>query len=170
MRIDYHLKDKFDFGLILPVVVLFCFGLAAIYSSTINNPLAQGNFQKQLIWGTFALIIFFITYFLPTKSFKALAVPSYLISVLLLIFVLLVGKQISGSRSWITFGSLGFQPSELAKISTILALAYFLSRNNTDIDSLKDILITLSIGFVPVLLLQVHKDPAGHPVKCPGAA
>ncbi|RKY92849.1 MAG: rod shape-determining protein RodA, partial [Ignavibacteriae bacterium] len=48
MRIDYHIKDKFDFGLLFPVIILFIAGLAAIYSSTINNPAAQGNFQKQL--------------------------------------------------------------------------------------------------------------------------
>lgn len=158
MRIDYNIKDKFDFGLLMPVVILFCFGLAAIYSSTINNPLAQGNFQKQLLWGIFGIIVFFITYFLPTKTFKAIAVPSYLFSILLLVFVLLAGKQISGSRSWITFGSLGFQPSEFAKISTILAISSFLSKDSTDIDSFKDIIITLFIGFAPVLLILLEPD------------
>jgi rod shape determining protein RodA len=158
LRIDYHIKDKFDFGLLFPVIILFIAGLAAIYSSTVNNPAAQGNFQKQLIWGLFALIIFFVTYSLPTKSFKVAAVPGYLLALLLLIIVLVIGKKISGSRSWISIGFLGFQPSELAKITTIFAMALFLSKSNLNIDSLKDLLFTLAIGLFPVMLILLEPD------------
>ena len=158
MRIDYHIKDKFDFGLLFPVIILFIAGLAAIYSSTVNNPAAQGNFQKQLVWGLIALIIFFVTYSLPTKSFKVAAVPGYILSLLLLIVVLVIGKKISGSRSWISIGFLGFQPSELAKITTIFAMALFLSKSNINIDSFKDLLFTLSIGLFPVMLILLEPD------------
>jgi len=158
LRIDYHIKDKFDFGLLFPVIILFIAGLAAIYSSTVNNPAAQGNFQKQLVWGLIALIIFFVTYSLPTKSFKVAAVPGYLLSLLLLVVVLVIGKKISGSRSWISIGFLGFQPSELAKITTIFAMALFLSKSNINIDSFKDLLFTLSIGLFPVMLILLEPD------------
>ena len=158
MRIDYHIKDKFDFGLLFPVVILFIAGLAAIYSSTINNPAAQGNFQKQLILGAFALIVFFVTYSLPAKSFKAAAIPGYLLSLLLLIVVLVIGKKISGSRSWISIGFLGFQPSELAKITTIFAMALFLTKTNINIDSFKDLLYLLAIGLFPVMLILLEPD------------
>ena len=158
MRIDYHIKDRFDFGLLFPVIILFIAGLAAIYSSTVNNPAAQGNFQKQLVWGLIALIIFFVTYSLPTKSFKVAAVPGYLLSLLLLIVVLVIGKKISGSRSWISIGFLGFQPSELAKITTIFAMALFLSKSNINIDSFKDLIFTLSIGLFPVMLILLEPD------------
>ncbi len=158
MRIDYHIKDKFDFGLLFPVIILFIAGLAAIYSSTVNNPAAQGNFQKQLVWGLIALIIFFVTYSLPTKSFKVAAVPGYLLSLLLLIVVLVIGKKVSGSRSWISIGLLGFQPSELAKITTIFAMALFLSKSNINIDSFKDLLFTLAIGLFPVMLILLEPD------------
>ena len=138
MRIDYNLKDKFDFGLIFPVIILYFIGLAAIYSSTYNNPSAQGNFERQIIWGIAALIVFFITYFLPTNTFKLISIPTYLLSVLLLIIVLLIGRRISGAQSWMTIGPIGFQPSEFAKIGTILALSRFLSKRSMDIDSFKD--------------------------------
>ncbi|MEJ2195692.1 MAG: rod shape-determining protein RodA [Ignavibacteriaceae bacterium] len=158
MQLDYHLKDRFDFGLILPVIVLFSIGLAAIYSATYNNAFAQGNFQRQLIWGFAALVLFFITYSLPIKSFKQLAFPTYLFSIILLIAVILIGKKVSGARSWIAIGTVGFQPSEFAKIGTILLLSKFLSRNNTDIESFKDLLFTLAIGFLPVLLIFLEPD------------
>ncbi len=158
MRIDYNIKDKFDFGLFLPALVLFGFGLLSIYSSTVNNSFAQENFQKQVVWGIVSFIVFFITYSLPTNAFKTLAVPGYLVSMLLLVAVLGIGRQISGSKSWLVIGAIGFQPSELAKIATIMAIAAYLSRNSSNIDSFKDILYTLAIGFAPVLLILLEPD------------
>jgi len=158
LRIDYNIKDKFDFGLFLPALILFGFGLLAIYSSTVNNTFAQENFQRQVVWGIIAFVIFFITYSLPTNIFKSLAVPAYLVSLFLLLAVLVMGKQISGSKSWLMVGAVGFQPSEIAKIGTIMAIAAYLSRNNSNIDSFKDIFITLTIGFTPVLLILMEPD------------
>ncbi len=158
MRIDYKIRDKFDFGILLPSLLLLCIGLAGIYSSTLNNPTASGNFTKQLVWGVGAIVIFFITYSIPTNTFRLAAVPTYLVSLLMLLGVLVIGRRISGARSWLDLGPFGFQPSEFAKIGTILALAYFLSRRNTDIESFKDILITLAIGLIPVALILLEPD------------
>ena len=158
MRIDYNIKDKFDFGLFLPALVLLAFGLAAIYSSTVNNFLAHENFQRQIIWGLIALVIFIVTYSLPTNFFKSVAIPAYVVSIGLLLAVLVIGRHVSGSKSWIMIGAIGFQPSELAKIGTILAIAAYLSRSNSDIDSFKDILISLILGLLPVLLILLEPD------------
>jgi rod shape determining protein RodA len=142
----------------MPALMLFGFGLLAIYSSTVNNAFAQENFQRQIVWGVFSFVIFFITYSLPTNIFKSFTVPGYLISLLLLLAVLAIGRQISGSKSWLVIGSMGFQPSEIAKIATIMAIASYLSRNNSNIDSFKDILITLAVGVTPVLLILMEPD------------
>ncbi len=158
MRIDYKLQDKFDFGIFIPCLLLFGIGLAAIYSSTVHHPTASGNFDKQLVWGIAAFIIFFITYSIPISSFRMMAVPLYLLSLGLLIAVLVMGRQISGAKSWLDLGSIGFQPSEMAKIGTILVVSSFLSRNNTDIESFKDIVFTLIIGLVPVGLILLEPD------------
>lgn len=158
MRIDYKLSDKFDFGLFIPVALLFLIGLAAIYSSTFNHPTMSGNFNRQLIIGIAAFIVFFITYSVPTNTFRMIAVPTYLFSLLLLLVVLFVGRKTSGARSWLDIGPIGFQPSELAKLGTILVMSLFLSRKNTDIDSFKDIVLSLSIGFIPVMLILLEPD------------
>lgn len=158
MRIDYKLQDKFDFGIFIPCLLLFCIGLAAIYSSTVHHPTASGNFERQLIWGVGAIIIFFVIYSVPVNSYRILAVPFYLLSVLLLIAVLVIGRQIQGAKSWLDLGSIGFQPSEFAKIATILVLAKFLSRNNANIESFRDIVFTLIIGLFPVGLILLEPD------------
>ncbi len=158
MRIDYKLSDKFDFGIFIPVSILIAIGLSAIYSSTFNHPTASGNFERQLIWGLVAIILFFVTYSLPTNTFRTIATPTYLFSLLLLIVVIVVGRRVSGAKSWLDLGPFGFQPSEFAKIGTIFAMSAFLSRKNTDIDSFKDILISLSIGLIPVMLILLEPD------------
>ena len=158
MRIDYKLQDKFDFGIFIPCLLLFGIGLAAIYSSTVHHPTASGNFDKQLIWGLAAFIVFFAAYSIPISSFRLMAIPLYLLSLALLMAVLVMGRQISGAKSWLDLGSVGFQPSEMAKIGTILVVASFLSRTNTDIESFKDIVITLIIGVVPIGLILLEPD------------
>jgi rod shape determining protein RodA len=158
LRIDYKLEDKFDVGLFLSFLALFCIGLAAIYSSTLHNPSAGGNFEKQIFWGLTGFIVFFIVYSLPTTSFKSFAVPSYLISIFFLVIVLVIGRRIYGQRSWFGIGSFGFQPSEFAKIGTILGIAYYLSRKNVNIDTFKDIFISLAIGLFPVGLIFLEPD------------
>jgi rod shape determining protein RodA len=158
LQIDYKLKDKFDFGLIIPVMVLILIGLTAIYSSTVNHPTASGNFNRQLLWAVVSFVVFVIMYSIPTNTFRMISVPSYLVSIGLLILVLFLGRKISGAKSWLDLGFFGFQPSELAKIGTILVLAAFLSRKNTDLDNFKDILITLAIGIVPVALILLEPD------------
>ncbi len=158
MRIDYHLKDRFDFGIFFAAFGLIIIGLIAIYSATLNNPAAAGNFEKQFFFAVSATIIFFVVYSLPTNTFKLISVPVYLFSILLLIVVLVAGKKISGARSWLDLGPLGFQPAEFAKIGTILALSAFLSRKNTDIESFGDILKALAISFLPVALILLEPD------------
>jgi rod shape determining protein RodA len=158
LQIDYKLKDKFDLGLIIPVIVLMLIGLTAIYSSTVNHPTASGNFQRQMVWAVASFIVFIVMYSIPTNTFRMIPVPAYLVSIALLVIVLFVGRKISGAKSWLDLGFFGFQPSELAKIGTILVMAAFLSRKNTNLDSFKDILIALSIGFVPVALILLEPD------------
>jgi rod shape determining protein RodA len=158
LRIDYNIRDKFDLGIFIPASLLVAIGLVAIYSSTFNHPTMSGNFNRQLIFGVSAFFVFFITYSVPTNTFRMISIPTYLFSLALLLVVLVIGRKTSGARSWLDFGPIGFQPSEIAKIGTIMVLSAFLSRKNTDIDSFKDILITLAIGFIPVALILLEPD------------
>lgn len=158
MRVDYKINDRFDFGIFIPAAILFCIGLAAIYSSTLNNPHAEGNFQKQVIWGIGSFVVFFIIYSLPTNVFKSVSIPSYLISLLLLVAVLVIGRRVNGAKSWFGFSGIGFQPSELANITTVLAMSVFLSRKKIDINSLRDIVIALAIGLLPVALILLEPN------------
>jgi len=137
---------------------LVIIGLLAIYSSTQNTINQKGNFDKQVIsWGI-SLFVLFMIYSLPTKIFRMSALPSYIFAMLLLLVVLVIGKKIGGARSWIALGGFSFQPAEFAKLATILFLSKFLSREETDLDNLKDIIIALTIGMSPVALIMLEPD------------
>ncbi len=158
MKISQKIQDKFDLTIFIPVVFLIVIGLTAIYSSTINHPVAGGNFQRQLFWVFFSLTAMTIIYLLPQQTFRLFSAPVYAFSILLLIAVLFLGKSVYGARSWLSFGSVGFQPSEFAKIGLILFLSYWFNHKKRDINNLKDVGGGLLIGMFPVLLILLEPD------------
>jgi len=158
LQISYKFQDRFDLAIFIPTVLLIVFGLLAIYSSTLNHPTASGNFQKQVIFVVCSVVAFLIIYSLPQQTFKMFAVATYGISLFFLVAVLVIGKTVYGAKSWFGIGGFGFQPSELAKLGTILMLSYWLTYKNRDINNLKDIGVALMIGFVPVMLIMLEPD------------
>jgi rod shape determining protein RodA len=158
LKVNYSLQDRFDFFIFIPLLILLAFGLAAIYSSTVNHPTANGNFERQFGWAIISLIMFFVVLYIPPQIFKSYSLLIYLFSILLLILVLAVGKTVYGAKSWFSFGFVGFQPSEFAKIGTIFFLASWLSEDNVDINDPKILLKSLGIGFLPIVLILLEPD------------
>ena len=77
----------------------------------------------------------------------------------LLIGVLLFGRSISGSQRWITLASFSFQPSELVKISLVLALAKYFFENEKSVPyGLKDLYLPLALVLFPALLIMKQPD------------
>ncbi len=156
MKIKYSISDKFDYWLFGAMFLLISFGLVAIFSATVN--LNGTNFYKQLLFALISIVIFFFLYFAPSKLLKLSAIPIYSFSLFLLLVVLLGGETVYGAKSWLSLGPIGFQPSEIGKIGTIFMLAYWLSKSNVQLDNLKDLLIALSLGLFPVILILAEPD------------
>jgi rod shape determining protein RodA len=158
MQISYKIQDRFDFAIFIPMIILIIFGLLAIFSSTYNHPTASGTFQKQVYAVVLSIITFIVVFSLPQRIFQVSAVWIYSASLFLLAAVLVAGRTIYGSKSWFGIGGFGFQPSELAKLGTILMLSSWLTYKERDINNLKDIGVAFLIGFAPVSLIMLEPD------------
>ncbi len=158
MKIGAKLKDKFDLVIILSVIALIVIGIISIYSATYNHPTAKGNLNKQIFFMMVSFLILFVIYFLPVRTFRIIALPSYLFSLLILIAVLFFGKTIYGAKSWMSIGSIGFQPSEFAKIGLIFFMSYWLTDSKRDINNIKDLFLTVLVGMVPIVLILLEPD------------
>ncbi len=150
-------QSSHDPWLLVPMAGLLVFGLMAIYSAT-NGTGDPSLFYRQLAWAFFSLVALVFVYYNDARFIKENAYVFYAVGLLLLVAVLVFGKKIAGQTSWMKIGMFSFQPSEIAKMATIIALARFLSDDETDIGSIKHLLLALAISFTPVLLIMLQPD------------
>jgi rod shape determining protein RodA len=111
------------------------------------------NYSKQLIFAAVCTVAATFILLTDSKLFTALANLLYAFGIMLMLATFVLGKNINGSKSWIPLGG-GFnlQPAEVCKIFTALALAKFLSRQETDFTKLRSQLIAGVIAVTPALL------------------
>ncbi len=158
-------EKKTDWLLVLVYGLLVLIGLASIYTSNYVpdqnitwQTMLDYPFGKQLAWVGISFVMILALQLFDRKFYIGISPFFYILTVISLILVLIVGSEISGSRSWFQFGSVSFQPSELAKVGTALAVAFFLSGFNTTITKLQDFLIVGALIVVPVFLILLQSD------------
>src|SRR5712692_8111915 len=95
---------------------------------------------------------------LDYRNWSGWSTPLYAVSILALLFVLAVGESAFGSRRWILIAGTPIQPSELAKLVTIVLLARYLADNEHRMNNPTVLLGSLGIAIVPVLLVFVEPD------------
>nr|HQV34594.1 FtsW/RodA/SpoVE family cell cycle protein [Calditrichia bacterium] len=148
-----------DWLLILPLLGLLGMGLVALYSTSQGASAIGNHFQTQLWWmamglGTMAIV----SLLFPHRFIYDLTYLVYGLSVVLLILVFFFGLKEYGATRWLSIGGKTFQPSELAKFATLLALARFLSDERKDMNDPKNIAIALAIIFLPAGLVFRQPD------------
>ena len=148
------------------VTIYFCmllFGWLNIYAANYgegayNLISMQDEPGKQLFWiATSCLWIFFIL-LLDGKFYTTFSYLIYAFMVLLLIGVLIIGKEIGGAKSWYDLRSFSMQPAEFAKVGVLLALSKYLSQLNLNLNKLETQLRALAILTLPILLIMLQPD------------
>ncbi len=109
------------------------------------------NYSKQLFFFGACILLAIFILLTDSKLFTATANLSYLLGIVLILATFVLGKEIKGSKSWIPMGFMNLQPVELCKIFTSLALAKFLSLQETDFRKRKAQLIAAAISFTPAM-------------------
>ncbi len=163
MRRSINILNNTDWVTIGIYLVLVFLGWINIYAAVFDEQhgsildLSQ-RYGKQLIWIIAAIALAITIFLIDTKFYSVFAYIIYAIAILLLIGVLVIGKEIHGARSWFQIGGFQFQPSEFAKIAASLALAKYLSSYNIKIDSFRATVHVLGIILLPALLIAIQPD------------
>ncbi|OQX56873.1 hypothetical protein B5M50_06625 [candidate division KSB1 bacterium 4484_219] len=153
---EFDLKKKFkyfDFSVFFSMILLIGIGIAAIYSATYSSgSAAHLNYQRQILWAGLGLIVFAVIVFTPMRFFLAFAYVFYGVAIASLLLVLVIGQKGSGAQRWLELGFLHFQPSEWAKLATII-----LSKRELWY-LLVNILLNIVVGIVtPFLWHSLHE-------------
>ncbi|CAL1521610.1 rod shape-determining protein RodA [Chitinophaga sp. MM2321] len=114
------------------------------------------NYSRQIMWFGISLILASIIWLTDSKFFTATSNLMYAGGLVLLLLVLAIGKDVKGSHSWLVIGGFQFQPAELTKLCTNLALAKYLSSQETDFTKLRSRLIAAALALIPagIIILQ----------------
>ena len=155
--------NKLDWPLVITYLVLMLIGLITIYAAGYNPEYPKiydisQTYGKQVIWIAVCLLIGFVIINMSSKVFSVFSYAYYGIIILLLFIVLFIAKEVNGARAWIDLGFFRLQPSEFAKFSTCLALAYYISELETNLAYTKKLLIALVIILVPFILILAQHD------------
>jgi rod shape determining protein RodA len=160
-----YFKEYFEFKTFFTVVALVLIGLASLYSAT-HTTGASTSFHRQILWAAIGFLAMGLVMLMPRRLFQSAAVPLYIFSLVLLFFVLGHGKTVSGATRGLDFGLIGGQPSEFAKLTTVIAFAAYLSRPTTEIESTKGLLTTNALLLLPVALIVLQPDAGTAVVFC----
>ncbi|MBL7108247.1 MAG: rod shape-determining protein RodA [Candidatus Cloacimonetes bacterium] len=151
--------EQVDWPLLIITILLILFGEIAIYSSSAKIVGAEILFEdfylKQLIWILIASVIFVLVLTIPDLLMDIFVIPFYVFSILLLLIVLFL-PSVKGVHRWIGFGGLSIQPSEIAKISSVLLIAKIISKKY--ISNWKIIVYAFLIILLPMLLIFLEPD------------
>lgn len=153
-RKDTVSKNRMDDTLAVIVIIFVTFGMVMLYStSAYNGEVKFGDagyyFKKQLLATALGLFVMYVVSNIDYHYWEKLALPAYILSMVLSALVLAVGDSYNGSKRWLSLGPLSFQPAEFAKVAVILFLAWYISNNKKKIKSI------LSLFKVILLVLPI---------------
>lgn len=157
-----HFFKKYDFIFFILMLVIFIMGVLNLYSAThADTSLTMRNLWKaQIMWFSLAAFIgFAISVFISPKTIFRFSYFIYIFNIALLILVLLMGKKGMGAQRWLALGPIRLQPSELMKISLVLALSRYYSKASPDKELvLKNLIVPGLITIFPAVLIMAQPD------------
>jgi rod shape determining protein RodA len=151
---------SFDVYIIAATLSLIAIGVLFIYSSGVTSTgrVYSNEYMRQLVWAGTGLVLLVAAALTGYTTIRSASVPFYILVILLLLFTLAFGRVVNGARSWLGIAGLGIQPSEFAKLASVLVLAIYLERVGTGIRKLSLFLAGSVIMLIPMGLTLVQPD------------
>ena len=152
-----------DWITILLFLLMVLMGWLNIFSAIYNESHPSildfnQKYGKQFLWILAALFMAVVIILIDHRFFEFFGYFIYGIAIFTLIAVLIVGKEINGSKSWFVMGGFQVQPSEFAKPAVALALAKYLSTFNINIKKVSTFIKVAVFIFLPSLLILLQPD------------
>ena len=161
MRFDRRLLFHFDWVLLVLVLCVCAIALLNMYSAGASLITAKGDaiYVKQFIWFLIGLVMMMVCFGIDYRLISEYAYVCYALTIVLLLVLFFMGELTRGTQRWFVIGSFSFQPSELAKLSLILALARYFTMNDTEEGyTLRQLWIPFVMTVVPFLLIVKQPD------------
>lgn len=151
---------RMDWSMVLGIAVLLFAGVMFIFSASFRSEdLPAGSFyEKQLGWIVLGALCYLMLVVVDYHRLRDATWWLYGISIVLLVLVLVMGKKVYGAYRWLNLFGVQIQPSELAKVATMLALARFWGRPGRDPTEPRAIIATFAIIALPAALILKEPD------------
>jgi rod shape determining protein RodA len=155
--------SNIDWITVLTWLAMLILGWGNVYSAVYDEDhpaildMSQ-KYGKQLLWIGGALLIAFILLIIDAEFHPTFAWIIYGVSMVSLIAVRFLGREVAGSKSWFRFGNFGVQPAEFAKFAVCLALAKYLSDINIKMSDMKTRIRAFGIILLPTMLIILEKE------------
>ncbi len=153
------LLKRLDWGFVLTVLALVASGVAFIYSASYRNETALTALtQRQIMWALVGLGLFLLVVLADYHRASDTAWVVYAVCLVLLVLVLAMGKKVYGAYRWLNLFGVAIQPSEFAKLGTVIVLGHFLSQPSRDTSDPRTLLYVLLIIALPYGLIMAQPD------------
>ena len=155
---------ELDYTVLTCYIALVMVGWLMIYSASYSSSASHQFFDlgniagKQLFFIILCAVMLFFIQMSDWTFWRTLAFPIYLFSLVLLAGTIVFGREVNGANAWYQFGGFSFQPSEIAKFSTCLAVASYLSATGVTLRETKSRLYAIGLFMLPVVIILLQKD------------
>ncbi len=166
MRSSNTISKGIDWSMVVLYAALVIIGVLMIFANeykegeSILQPVLtqRRDYGKQVLWVGICSVLAIFILLTDSKFFTATANLLYGFGILLCLAALFVGSEVKGSKSWLVLGSFRLQPSELSKVFTCLALAKYISRQETDFSKTDSQIIGAAISLLPAIITVAQNE------------
>ena len=152
-------KENFKRGFLfspLLIIPLFLVIISGLLLKSIQGDFLVSNYLSHILTGFLGYFLAFFISFIPLERLRKYLVPFYLCTLISLLLIYFFGISVSGAQRWLNLGIFSFQPSEVAKLSTVLTLALVLDKKV--IRSIRDLVLPSLVVVIPWLLIFFQPD------------
>ncbi len=156
--LNFRNLRRLDWILVLLVLCLAGIGIMTLFSANRSVTWGTPFYQKQMIFLGMGCFLALCVACFDHRFLVSLAPLLYLGSIVLLVLVLFIGKEVKGGQRWIDLGFFSLQPSELSKLGLIFMLTWYFKKIGSNIQRLPWFLLTFAIAAIPGMLILVEPN------------